>query len=61
MTHAGEKAFASRTEAKSVVYAYEQESTAELSAEQVRSFKRQKAAWRFFEATPPSYKKVMLH
>ena len=61
MTPAGEKAFASRTEAKSVVYAYEQESTAELSTEEVRFFKRQKAAWLFFGATPPSYKKVILH
>jgi uncharacterized protein YdeI (YjbR/CyaY-like superfamily) len=61
MTPAGERAFASRTEAKSVVYAYEQPSTAELSPEEVRMFKRHKIAWHFFEATPPSYKKVVLH
>ena len=61
ITAAGEKAFASRTEAKSAVYAYEQQSTAELSAAEAREFSRHKAAWRFFEATPPSYKKVMLH
>lgn len=61
MTPAGERAYANRTEAKSVVYAYEQPSNAELSADELRAFQRQKLAWRYFEATPPSYKKVMLH
>lgn len=61
MTPAGEKAFANRTEAKSVVYAYEQASTAELSPDETRTFQRNKVAWRFFEGTPPSYKKVILH
>lgn len=61
MTPAGAKAFAHRTEARSVVYAYEQESTAELSADELRAFKRQKAAWTFFENTPPGYRKVILH
>jgi len=61
MATAGEQAFASRTEAKSVVYAYEQESTAELAPAELREFKRNKQAWRFFETTPPSYKKVILH
>ena len=61
MTPQGESAFASRTEARSVVYAYEQKATAELSPDEVRAFMRKKLAWRFFEATPPSYKKVILH
>ena len=61
MTPAGESAFAGRTEAKSVIYAYEQESTAELSPDEVRAFMQNKQAWRYFEATPPSYKKVILH
>jgi uncharacterized protein YdeI (YjbR/CyaY-like superfamily) len=61
MTPAGERAFASRAEGRSVIYAYEQQSTAELSPEEVRTFKRHKLAWRFFEATPPSYRKVILH
>lgn len=50
MTPAGERAFASCTEGRSVIYAYEQQSTAELSPEEVRTFKRHKLAWRFFEA-----------
>lgn len=61
MTPAGEAAFARRTDAKSVIYAYEQPYTAELSADELEGFQREAAAWRFFEATPPSYRKVVLH
>ena len=60
-TAAGEKAFSHRTATKSEVYAYEQKDAAELSAREVRVFKSDKRAWMFFEATPPSYKKVVLH
>lgn len=61
MTPAGEQAFAHRKEHKSVVYAYEQALTAELSLHELRDFREKKEAWKFFEATPPGYKKVMLH
>lgn len=61
MTTAGESAFAGRTAAKSKVYAYEQAATAELSAAELQAFRSQPAAWRYFEATPPSYRKVVLH
>jgi uncharacterized protein YdeI (YjbR/CyaY-like superfamily) len=61
MTPAGASAFAHRTEAKSVVYAYEQPGTAELTSAELRTLKRNGTAWAFFEATPPSYKKVILH
>ena len=61
MTPAGAKAFAHRKEAKSGVYAFEQTATAELSANELRTFKRDKAAWKFFQTTPPGYKKVILH
>lgn len=61
MTPAGIAAFENRTEAKSVVYAYEQELQAELSPTELREFKRDKAAWRIFESSPPSHKKVVLH
>jgi uncharacterized protein YdeI (YjbR/CyaY-like superfamily) len=61
MTPAGAEAFAHRKDHKSKVYAYEQEATAVLSPEELRAFKREKAAWKFFEATPPGYKKVILH
>lgn len=61
MTAAGAEAFARRTAAKSAVYAYEQAATAELTTAELRSFKRRKVAWTFFEATPPGYRKVTLH
>ncbi len=61
MTQAGERAFARRSEKKSVVYAYEQASTAELSPSEWRRIKRETAAWRFFEDSAPSYRKVILH
>jgi uncharacterized protein YdeI (YjbR/CyaY-like superfamily) len=61
MTPAGAKAFSHRTDKKSVIYAYEQEATAQLSPQELRKFKREKAAWEYFESCPPSYKKVLLH
>jgi uncharacterized protein YdeI (YjbR/CyaY-like superfamily) len=61
MTKAGADAFAKRTTARSAVYAYEQAESAALTAAELRSFQRSKAAWAFFEATPPGYRKVILH
>ncbi|MBK8475595.1 MAG: YdeI/OmpD-associated family protein [Opitutaceae bacterium] len=58
---AGEDAFARRTSDRSVIYAYEQPKTAELTSAEQRQFRRTKAAWRFFQACPPSYRKVLLH
>lgn len=61
MTPAGKKAFSFRTEAKSRIYSFEQAESAQLSDQELDAFKRDKAAWVYFEACPPSYKKVMLH
>ena len=61
MTPAGELAFARRSAAKSSVYAYEQPATAVLSTDELAGFQAQEAAWCFFESTPPSYRKVVLH
>lgn len=61
MTPAGEEAFAKRTEARSRVYSHEREIPAELAPAELRDFKKNKAAWDFFEKTPPGYKKVMFH
>lgn len=61
MTPAGALAFARRTEARSAVYSHEQTSVAELSADELQNFRQNKAAWSFFEGTPPGYKKVVLH
>lgn len=61
MTHAGEKAFALRSEKKSAVYAHEQASLPELSFAQLRIFRRNRRAWQYFQTTPPGYQKLALH
>ena len=53
---AGLAAFAARKEHKSGIYAFEQESP-ELSAADRRTFEKNKAAWAFFQAQPPSYQR----
>lgn len=61
MTDAGTRAFALRTAARSAVYAFEQPEVAELAAQEWQAFQANAAAWAFFQATPPGYKKVVLH
>ena len=61
MTPAGEQAFAHRKEHRSNVYAYEQVTAAELPSDDLHAFQRERKAWKFFEATPPGYKKALLH
>jgi uncharacterized protein YdeI (YjbR/CyaY-like superfamily) len=58
MQPAGLKAFAARKENKSGIYAYEQRQ-AELVEPYASLLKKNKAAWTFFQAQPPSYKKRM--
>ena len=55
---AGMRAFERRSESKSSIYAYENRLTAVLDANSERQFKRHKAAWKFFEACPPWYRRV---
>ena len=58
MQPAGLAAFAARRENRSGIYAYEQrsEQLPELYAGLLR---KNKAAWKFFQAQPPSYRKVI--
>jgi uncharacterized protein YdeI (YjbR/CyaY-like superfamily) len=58
MHPAGMKAFAARKEYRSGIYSYEQRSL-ELVEPYLGKLKRNKAAWKFFQAQPPSYRKVM--
>ena len=58
MRPAGMKAFAARIENKSGVYSYEQR-TAELDDPYAKKLKTNKAAWDFFQAQPPSYRKMI--
>lgn len=61
VTAAGERAYAGRQAHRSGIYAYEQAATAELSAGELQAFRRETAAWAYFEAAPPGYRKVILH
>jgi uncharacterized protein YdeI (YjbR/CyaY-like superfamily) len=58
MLPAGLKAFAARRENKSGTYAYEQRPL-DLVEPYLGRMKRNKAAWTFFAAQPPYYRKVM--
>ena len=58
MRPTGVKAFAARRENKSGIYAYEQRH-AELEEPYNGMLKKNKAAWDFFQAQPPSYRKTL--
>lgn len=61
MQPAGLAAYALRRPERSAVYAFEQAQEPELSEPELRAFQRHEAAWAFFQATPPGYRKLMLH
>jgi uncharacterized protein YdeI (YjbR/CyaY-like superfamily) len=58
MRPTGVKAFAARIENKSGIYSYEQRPT-ELPKDCAKLLKQNKAAWDFFRAQPPSYRKMI--
>jgi uncharacterized protein YdeI (YjbR/CyaY-like superfamily) len=58
MRPAGSKAFTARSENKSGIYSYEQR-PAELPDACAKILKKNKAAWEFFQAQPPSYRKMI--
>lgn len=58
MQPAGLKAYELRKEFRSGIYSYEQRS-AELVEPYLGQLKRNKAAWKFFAAQPPGYRKMM--
>jgi uncharacterized protein YdeI (YjbR/CyaY-like superfamily) len=58
MRPAGLKAFAARQENRSGIYAYEQRSP-ELPEQYAKKLRKNSAAWKFFQAQPPSYRKVV--
>jgi uncharacterized protein YdeI (YjbR/CyaY-like superfamily) len=59
MQPAGLAAFAKRTEAKSRIYSYEQKDDAAFDPVFEKRFKANKAAWKFFEAQAPYYRRLM--
>jgi uncharacterized protein YdeI (YjbR/CyaY-like superfamily) len=58
MRPAGLKAFAARIANKSGIYSYEQR-RAELEEPYSSCLKRNRSAWDFFQAQPPSYRKMI--
>ena len=60
MQPAGLAAFARRSEAKSRTYSYEQRSDAALPPADEARFRKNKAAWAFFNAQPPGYRKLVV-
>ena len=61
MTPAGLVAFEARGDDRTAVYSYEQRRNAALDAEQERRFRADAAAWEWFQARPPSYRRAALH
>jgi uncharacterized protein YdeI (YjbR/CyaY-like superfamily) len=58
MQPAGLAAFERREEERSRVYSYEQKQAMTLSADERREFEKHPAAWAFFSAQPPSYRRT---
>jgi len=61
MQPAGLVAYQRRTEARTRVYSYEQVDDVQLTDEELRRFRRDKAAWRYFESAPAGYRRTVLH
>jgi uncharacterized protein YdeI (YjbR/CyaY-like superfamily) len=60
MQPAGLDAFEKRTENKSRIYAYENE-TKTLPAEYEKTFRANKKAWKFFSDQPPGYRRIAIY
>lgn len=60
MTAAGLRVFEARRPHRSGIYSFEARHDAALDAAETRRFKADKAAWAFFQAQPPGYRKVAL-
>lgn len=61
MRPAGVAAYEARSLKKTGVYAFEREHPAELSPTEVHEFKKTVPAWKYFDASPPSYKRTIIH
>ena len=59
MAPAGLAAYRKRTGKRSAIYAYEQRTTAKLAPADLRKFKANAKAWKFFSAAAPSYRHRM--
>ena len=57
MRPAGQRAFDARDPAKTNRYSFEQQHIA-FDADSEKEFRRNRGAWKFFQAQPPGYRKV---
>jgi len=60
MRAAGEAAFARRRDDRSAIYSYEQRTNPQLEPDEQARFEASTAAWAYFTARPPSYRKPAL-
>jgi uncharacterized protein YdeI (YjbR/CyaY-like superfamily) len=58
MTPAGLRAFEARRADRSAIYSYEQRQDPQLSEEELERFRANAAAWAWFEARPPGYRRT---
>jgi uncharacterized protein YdeI (YjbR/CyaY-like superfamily) len=58
---AGLKAFEMRTEKKSGIYSYEQRESAQLDKASEKLFRANTAAWKYFQAQAPWYRRTATH
>lgn len=61
MRPAGLRAFEARKDERTGVYAFERKSPAAFSKTDETRFKSHRAAWAFFQAQPPGYRKTAMH
>jgi uncharacterized protein YdeI (YjbR/CyaY-like superfamily) len=61
MQPVGLAAYQRRTAARTSIYSYEQEAEARLTDAEQRQFRRDKAAWKYFQSAPAGYRRLMLH
>jgi uncharacterized protein YdeI (YjbR/CyaY-like superfamily) len=60
MTPAGLAAFEARSDERSAIYSYEQRRNAAFDAEQERRLRDSPAAWEWFQARPPSFRRTAI-
>lgn len=59
MTPAGRAAFERRRQGEPAGYSYERRHEAVFDEKRLKAFMRNRAAWAFFEAQPPGYRRMM--
>lgn len=61
MHPAGLAAFEARSEKRTGLYSFEQEHPVELAPLEAREFRKNKPAWKYFQAVAPSYRKAITY